>query len=117
MREIPCLEEAGGATPEIFPKRRSVMLNAFGVPESAQVITYLLLSFSFYCGILLLVSKEAFEMFDKSLQREYGVKRTILPFLEKTRIDIVDPLLLKYRLAAGLLISVTSFVLLLIYKF
>ncbi|MDP2654370.1 MAG: hypothetical protein Q8Q08_10110 [Candidatus Omnitrophota bacterium] len=92
------------------------MLEDFGLSESLKVIVYLMISFSFFVGIMLVVSQEAFVHFDKALQREYGIRKRFLPKLEETQFKFVDWVLLKYRTLSGLLIAVIAFMLLLTYK-
>ncbi len=92
------------------------MLEIFGISQSLQFLAYLMLSFSFFVGVMLLVSQEAFEHFNAALQKEYGIKKTLLPKLENTRTTFVDWIILKYRFVSGILITVISFILLLMYK-
>ena len=92
------------------------MLEVFGVDISARMLIYLFLCFAFFVGIILMVSQEAFGAFHKALQKEYGIKRRLAPKLEDTEFDIIDQVLMKYRVFAGMLICLTSFFLLLLYK-
>ena len=92
------------------------MLRVFGLDLSTKVLVDLMLSFSFFVGIVLMVSSEAFGAFHKALQKEYGLKRRLAPKLEDTKFDIIDQVLMKYRVFAGMLICLTSFFLLLLYK-
>ena len=92
------------------------MIEIFGLDLSVNFIVYLMLSFAFFVGILLMVSQEAFVQFNNSLEREYGMKRRIIPKMEDTCFDFIDKVLIRYRVLAGLIISVCSFALLLAYK-
>ena len=92
------------------------MLEVFGLDVSAKILIYIMISFSFFVGIILMVSQEAFSAFHKSLQKEYGLKRRLSPKIENTYIDFIDRVLMKYRVLAGMLISLTAFFLLLMYK-
>ena len=92
------------------------MLEMTGLLESAQFFSYLMLSFAFFVGILLMVSQEAFYYFNKALQKELGLKKKVLPRVEGKQIHFVDWLVLKYRFVSGLLISIAAFVLLLVNK-
>ncbi len=92
------------------------MLEVLGLDISAKFLVFLMLSFSFFVGIILLVSSDAFRSFNQALQKEYGLKRRIAPQLEDARVDFVDRVLIKYRLMAGLLICIAAFFLLLLYK-
>lgn len=92
------------------------MIEALGLLESAQFFVYLMISFAFFVGILLLVSQDAFSTFDRELQKEYGVKKRFFPKIEDFHINFIDVVVLKYRVLAGLIITITAFILLLIYK-
>ena len=92
------------------------MIELFGLDVSLQFLVYLMLSFSFFIGIILLVSPNAFDALNTALQKEYGIKRRLAPKVEDSRIDFVDRILLKYRTLAGLLIALSAFALLILYK-
>ena len=92
------------------------MLEVLGLDVSISMIIYLMLSFSFTIGIILMVSQESFMELNKALQREYGVKRRLIPGVEDTQNYFIDRVILKYRVFSGLLITVTAYFLLLIYK-
>ena len=92
------------------------MLELMGVHESKRMIIFIMLSFSFFVGILLTVSREAYLFFNKALQKKYGIRRTFITFIEDTEFDHIDRFILKYRVRAGLIISISAFILLLIYK-
>lgn len=92
------------------------MTKFFDLWEFARVINSLLLSFAFFVGIMLLVSRNAFTQFDSALQKEYGLKYQLLPKLEQPKIQFVDWLLLRYRFFSGLLISISAFILLLLSR-
>ncbi|MFA5088949.1 MAG: hypothetical protein WC552_07950 [Candidatus Omnitrophota bacterium] len=92
------------------------MLDAFGVIQSIRLFIYIMISFAFFVGILLLVSQEAFDVFSSDLQKEYGLKKRLFPKIEDSGFNFVDFLLLKYRFMAGILIAVIAFILLLVCK-
>ncbi len=92
------------------------MVEIFSLDISLKFLFKLMLSLAFFVGILLMVSQEAMQVFHKNLQKEFGLKRRIAPKLEDDASDIVDRVLIKYRVLAGLLIAMCSFFLLLIYK-
>jgi len=92
------------------------MLDFMGLVQSLQFFIYIMISFAFFVGILLLVSQEAFDAFNTDLQKEYGIKRRFFPKIEDSQYNFLDFLLLKYRFVAGVLIAVVAFILLLIYK-
>jgi hypothetical protein len=83
---------------------------------SFNMIFLLLVSIGFFVGIMLMVSPEAYETLDKSLQKEYGIKKRFVPKIEDTKIHTVDNTLKKYRIFTGMLISIISYLLLLIFK-
>ena len=92
------------------------MLEVFGWDISGKLLFNLMLSFAFFVGIILMVSREAFSAFHKALQKEYGLKRKLAPKLEDPQFDIIDKILMKYRVMAGMLICITTFFLLLLYR-
>ena len=89
------------------------MMDILGFTVSMKFLGNLMLSLAFFVGVLLMVSREAFIIFDRDLQREYGIKRRTAQKLEDVHIDIVDRTFLRYPVLAGLLISVATFILLL----
>ena len=92
------------------------MIEIFGLDVSSKVFFYIMVSFSFFVGIILMVSPEAFENLNHALRKEYGFKIKLVPFLENTFIDTVDKIIVKNRVIAGIIISVTAFALLIIFK-
>ncbi|OGX08859.1 MAG: hypothetical protein A2Z88_09970 [Omnitrophica WOR_2 bacterium GWA2_47_8] len=81
-----------------------------------QTMIYIMISLAFFVGILLLVSQEAFNVFNDDLKKEYGVKKRLFPRIEDKWFDFVDFIILKHRFWAAILITVTAFILLLVYK-
>ena len=92
------------------------MWEDLGLRDSLRMFSFLMLSFAFFVGIMLVVSQEAFEIFNRALLREIGLRKRLLPGIEDTKFSFVDFVILKFPLVAGLIISVSSFILLLIYK-
>ena len=92
------------------------MINILSPGGTMNVVIFLLLSLSFFIGILLIISRESFISLNKALQQEYGIKRRLAPVVEDAYIDVVDSFLTKHRVWAGLLIAISAFVLLLLYK-
>ncbi len=90
------------------------MVDVFGLDVSSQIFFRLMISFAFFIGLILLVSPEAFAELNKTLQKEYGLRTRLLPKFENTTFNIFDKTILKYRILAGLLITITAFFLLLI---
>lgn len=92
------------------------MEDIWGIGLSANMFFYIMVSFGFVIGIMLMVSPESFESFHRSLQREYGLKVRLVPRIENTTIELIDKAIIKNRVMSGLVISVTAFILLLLYK-
>ena len=92
------------------------MSRILGLNESVNLVFYLLVSIGFVVGIILMVAPKAFESLNKALQKEYGLKKRILPQLEDTSIEVVDKMVKKNTVIYGMVISTISFILLLIYK-
>jgi len=92
------------------------MGDTLGISVSANLFFYIMVSFGFFIGIILMVAPEAFDSLHKSLQREYGLKIRLIPRIENTSVDVIDRTIIKNRVMSGLAISVTAFILLLLYK-
>ena len=91
-------------------------MDFWGWQPSVQKISDIMISFAFFIGIVLVISPKAFYTLNKAFQREYGIRRRILPKLEDVRIDVIDKIVIKNRIIAGLAISIISFILLLVKK-
>ena len=76
-------------------------------------MTHLMLSFAFFIGIILMISRDAFITLNRDLQREYGIKRRLSAKLEDVYIDVVERASLKYPVFVGLFIAIFAFILLL----
>ena len=63
-----------------------------------------------------MASPEAFKAIDKALKKEYGMKTRLVPHIENSHFDAFDRFILKNRGAAGFVIALFSFLLLLINK-
>ncbi len=87
-----------------------------GIRISIDMVFYILVSFAFFSGILLMVSPEAFRLFDKSLRQEYGVKKRIIPYVENKTVYAFDEFLIKHGVISGMFLSISAFVLLLIFR-
>ncbi len=92
------------------------MVDILQLGSSSKMVFYILISFSFVIGIILMISPEGFDALNKSFQKEFGIRTRLVPKLEDTFIDVIDRAMIKNPVIAGLCISVTSFFLLLIYK-
>ena len=92
------------------------MFDIFGLEISTRLIFQILVSLAFLGGIILMISGEAFQTLHRAFQKEFGLRKRLIPKIENTSFDIVDRILMKNRFAAGLIITVVSFVLLLVNK-
>ena len=92
------------------------MIEAFGLGMSVKLFFHLMISFSFFVGIILMVSSEAFESVSHVFLKEYGVKTKVFPPLENTVTDAIDKVVIKNRVLGGMLISIFSFFLLVFFK-
>jgi len=92
------------------------MLDFFILKLTTQKIFNIMVSFSFFIGIILIISPKAFYTLNKTFQREYGIRKRVLRKLEDVKIDVIDKMVIKNRIIAGLIISVVSFVLLLVHR-
>lgn len=92
------------------------MTDILGLRLSLDLLFQLFLSISFFVGVILMVSPEGFEAFNKALQKEYGIKKRFIPKLEDTSVHVIDKTIIKHRIVAGMCISVMAFLLLLLTK-
>ena len=92
------------------------MASLFGLNEPLNLIFYMLVSIGFVVGIILMVAPKAFTSLHKALQKEYGITKRILPQLENASIEVVDKTVKKNTVVYGMVISIVSFILLLIFK-
>ncbi|HOW36563.1 MAG TPA: hypothetical protein PL155_09160 [Candidatus Omnitrophota bacterium] len=92
------------------------MADIFGLSLSLDLLFQLVLSISFFVGIILMVSPEGFEAFNRALQKEYGIKKRFMPKLEDAATHVIDKTIIKNRVIAGMCISVMAFLLLLLTK-
>lgn len=84
--------------------------------HSTNMFFYIMVSMGFFFGIILMIAPEAYHQINNALQKEYGLKVRLLPKLEDRNVDFVDRIMIKYRKATGLMISISAFVLLLFNK-
>ena len=92
------------------------MLESLGITLSINMFFYIMVSFGFVIGIVLMVSPEAFESLNWAMQKEYGLKIRLVPKIENTTMDFIDKTIVRNRVTAGLVITVMAFVLLIVYK-
>ena len=87
--------------------------------QAVELIFYFLVSLGFFVGIVLMVSPEAFDVLNKALSKEYGIKTRLIPRIELKAIHILDKIITKNRthgMIIGFIIASASFVLLLAYR-
>lgn len=77
---------------------------------------YIMVSIGFVIGLILMVAPEAFVTFNKALNQEYGFKFRFLKKIEDDKIDHIDRFATKHSVIMGMIISVITFALLIIYK-
>jgi len=92
------------------------MEDMLGIGLSANMFFNIMVSFGFFIGIILMIAPEAFDSLNKSLQKEYGLKVRLVPRIEDATVDVIDKTIIKNRIMSGLIISVTAFALLLLYR-
>ena len=92
------------------------MVAFFGLDISAKIFFYMMVSFSFFIGIFLMASPEAFKASDKALKQEYGLKTKLVPHIEGHTFDMIDKFILKNRVMTGFVIALFSFILLLLNR-
>ncbi|MFC1704006.1 hypothetical protein ACFL1E_04400 [Candidatus Omnitrophota bacterium] len=76
-----------------------------------QFFMRLMIALAFACSLFLLVTPDAYLKFSKLLQKEYGMKKKVLPVLEKES-GVIDNFLLRYRMLIGILLLFISILLL-----
>ena len=92
------------------------MIEFFGLDVSSKFFFNIMVSFSFFVGVFLMASPDAFKAIDKALQKEYGMRKRLVPHIEDSYFNTLDKFILKNRVKAGFCIALFSFVLLLINK-
>ena len=92
------------------------LLTELGLFEAGSFLWELMLSFTFFIGIFLIISREAIECLNRDFQREYGWRKYVITQLENKKFMFIDAFIMKYPIWVGLVISVVSFVLLLMRR-
>lgn len=91
-------------------------LKELGLFTAGSFLWELMLSFTFFIGIFLVVSREAVECLNRDFQRELGWRKYVITQIETKKFMFIDAFILKYPIWVGLLIAITSFVLLLVRR-
>jgi len=92
------------------------MLARLGIQVPLQAMFTLFISFSFFIGLLLMVSPEAFSSLERIFNKEYGFKRKLVPKLEDAKVEAFDKIIIKNRGIAGMIICIVSFLMLIWYR-
>lgn len=93
-----------------------MLLEELGLFDAGSFLWELMLSFTFFIGIFLIVSREAVECLNRDFQREFGWRKYIITQIETKKFVFIDAFILKYPIWIGLIITITSFVLLLMQR-
>lgn len=88
----------------------------FWFSASANMLFYIMVSIGFVIGIILMVAPEAFETLNKALNQEYGFKFRFFAKIENTSISDFDRFATRNSVIIGMVLSVVTFALLIIYK-
>lgn len=88
----------------------------FWFSASANMLFYIMVSIGFVIGIILMVAPEAFETLNKALNQEYGFKFRFFAKIENTSINDFDRFATRNSVIIGMVLSVVTFALLIIYK-
>jgi len=91
------------------------MIDMVDIGETANMVFYIMISFGFFVGIILMVAPEVYHPLNKALQREYGLKIRLMPKIEESA-ETLDMVLNKHRVIAGMCISISAFMLMMIYR-
>ena len=71
------------------------MFESYEFLEIVKFLLYILVSFGFFTGIVLMVSPEAFDALNRALSKEYGIKTRLVPKIELTAIHVLDKIITK----------------------
>ncbi|MFP4473600.1 MAG: hypothetical protein ACLFPX_07040 [Candidatus Omnitrophota bacterium] len=88
-----------------------------GLNDSWQLIVEIMLCMTFFIGIMLVVSAESVTILNRDFQKEIGFRKRFFPKLEDAKESPIDRAILQRPFWFGILIAVTSFLLLLLYRF
>ncbi|MDD4956933.1 MAG: hypothetical protein PHH49_06300 [Candidatus Omnitrophica bacterium] len=78
-----------------------------------DLLYYVGITVLFIIGLLLLVvNPQSLKTTNEILaEREYGIKKKIIPILEEKKIRVIDEFVLGYRPLLGVIFTITAFVL------
>jgi len=88
----------------------------FSLETSFHMIFYIMISIGFAVGIIIVVAPNAFEILNKSLNKEYGFRFRFFKKIEDSKLGSLERLVAKHSVIVGTILSVITFALLIIYK-
>jgi hypothetical protein len=91
------------------------MSNGIDLMQLSNLIFYFMISLGFFVGIVLMAAPEVYAPLNKALQKEYGLKTRLAPQIEAPN-DIIDKVIQKNMVFAGVLISTSAFMLMIVFK-
>ncbi|MFH1656135.1 MAG: hypothetical protein ABH954_05970 [Candidatus Omnitrophota bacterium] len=83
-------------------------------PVAIRLLMRILVAFAFAGSLFVLVDPEAYKKLNSILMKEYGIRKKLVPSLEKEKFSL-DRLILKNRKFFGVMFLVFSFALLTLY--
>ena len=92
------------------------MYSSLGLDVSISMFFYIMVSIGFVIGIILMVAPEAYELLSKALNREYGLKHRFFRKIENDKFENLDRFATRHSVVIGMILSITTFILLIIYK-
>jgi len=92
-------------------------MDIFGTTISVNVISFVIISICFMIGLMLMIiSPQSLQKTNEVLTKEHGITKRIIPAFENIKTEVIDKIVLKHLGVCGLIIAVTSFLLLLIMR-
>ena len=88
----------------------------FSLETSFHMIFYIIISLGFAVGIIIVVAPDAFEILNKALNKEYGLRFRFFKKIEDSKLGSLERLVAKHSVIIGTILSVITFALLIIYK-
>ena len=83
---------------------------------SFHMLFYIMVSLGFATGIIIVVAPDAFEILNKALNKEYGLRFRFFKKIEDTKLGDLERLVARNSVLIGIILSVITFALLIIYK-
>ncbi len=76
-----------------------------------KIVMRMLIALAFACSLFLLVTPEGYLKLSRILEKEYGLRKKIIPSIEKEE-GVIDNFLLRFRMVIGAIFLFVSIVLL-----